>query len=458
MNWSDFANKKVALLGAGKENLSLIPLLKEAQADISIRQQTSSQEIQNKLDQYKDINIVIGNDWLEGLGQYDYVFRTPSLPVEKLRLALDNLEKKPQVTSPMNLLLSLKPCKIIGVTGTKGKGTTSTLIYQILKAANKDAYLAGNIGNSIFDDWKLLKPESFAVMEMSSFQLEDIQCSPDVAVILPIVPDHLLPLSLENPNYHHSFEAYVEAKAQITLHQDPADFLVYATDNEATLSIAKRSPAQKLAVSMQSDAADMYVTEEGKLFWQGNEYLDLSTLGLSGRHVFLNSAIAVGVARQLSISKEDILTGLKNFKPLPHRLEIFAHQNGISFVDDSYATAPDATIAAFTAFKTPIVWIAGGSSKGADFTELAHSAKTINLRCIVLIGQEAKRIETALREVGINDIVHAESIEDAVNQAYANAKPGDTVLLSPACASKDMFKNAAERGDQFKQLINAKLL
>jgi len=452
ISWQDFAGKNVALLGAGIENLALISHLLAAGAKVTVADRGTRPDFPEL---NPSVRLVTGDKYLEGLDQYDIVFRIAGLPVATLEEALKDLKIRPEVSSPTDLFLALSPCQTIGVTGSKGKGTTSTMIGSILKASGKKVVVVGNIGHPMFDCFKDLERDSFAIIELSSFQLEDLSHSPDIAVVLAITEnDHLQPLSNQNPNYHASVNDYVAAKAQITIHQTSQNHLVYVADNDYAISIAQVSKAKKTSVSQLSKDADFFVDQAGVVWTEGKELVDLSKLGLRGQHVFLNTTVAIAVARILHCREVDIAQGIINFRPLPHRLEQFMEKNGVMYIDDSYATAPEAAIAAIGTFESPIIWIAGGSTKGASFDELARVVSKSTVKRAILIGQEAAKIKESLSHFAQNISVETpKTLAEAVKLAQKAAKNGDLILLSPACASKDMFQSAADRGDQFKRLV-----
>ncbi len=444
MDWSDFSGKKIGLLGAGKENLSLIPLLEKAGADITVCDDTAPTGSK------KSCSV---GECLDNLTDFHFVFRTPGMPVATIQNKLPPASNRPIVTSATDLLLALKGHQIVAVTGTKGKGTTATMITAILRSAGRDVMLAGNIGNSIFEDWEKITDRTVVVMELSSFQLEDIKHGPHVAVLLPITADHLQPLSERSPNFHKDLPAYIAAKQQITANQGPDDHIVFSLDSQASAQIGQSSLAKKTSVSAKT-AADILVRDG--VIRVGQAEIDLAKeTKLRGDHLFHNAALATAVAVIYGVKEAEIAEGLRDYQPLPHRMEPVGVFNGIEFVDDSYATAPDATIAALSAFPDkPVVLILGGSSKGADFTELAQAARSV--KAVVLIGQEAGRIEAALKEFApsVVRLGGLQNYRDAIETAFHRASPGDVVLLSPACASKDMFKDAAERGEIFKKYIH----
>jgi len=455
-SWADLEGQKVALLGSALENTSLIPHLLRCQAEVSICEwnQPRAESIKKI---FPKVQLVTGDNYLTNLDRFDVLFRSPGFPVATVDKALKDLKKKPTISSAVDLFLAITTSKVIGVTGSKGKGTTSTMIGAILEAAGKKVVVAGNIGRPIFDIFDDLTKETIVVLELSSFQLEDLRHSPEVAVILGISEnDHLQPLSADSPNFHPSVNDYVAAKAQITVNQRPTDTLVYVADNDLTMSVAQIARAKKISVSQISDQANFFVDPQGVVFASQKELANLSQLGLKGQHVFLNATAAIAAASVFGCRAVDIAQGIANFRPLPHRLEQFAEKNGVIYVDDSYATAPEAAIAAIETFDQPIIWLAGGSTKGASFDELARHVATSTIKQAILIGQEAPKIAAALKQFAPKVPANtATSLAAAIKIGLKKATAGDVVLLSPACASKDMFVNAADRGDQFKQLINA---
>lgn len=452
MTWGDFAGKKVALLGAGMENMSLIPHLHAAGAAVTLCERLPVILPEAYADH---VRLKIGDDHLAGLDQFDFLFRSPGLPVSRVDAALQGATATPVRTSAMDLFFALGLGVTVGVTGTKGKGTTATMIGSILEAAGRDVIVAGNIGKVIFDVLDDIHPDTIVVMELSSFQLEDISHSPQIAVILPIIPDHLAPLSDRSPNFHPSFERYASAKANITAFQTTTNLLVYAADSKVVQAIAEASVARRLGVGEKN--GDLLVKPTGEIDAGANEQIKLAELGLKGRHVFLDAALASAVARELGCEATEIKRGLENFQPLPHRLQTVGEFDGVTYIDDSYATAPDAAIAAIESIETPLVWIGGGSRKGAEFGELARTAVESGVTAVILMGEEAGRLRSAIEPLKSDlPIFEVGSIVEAVETARSRAQKGDTVLLSPACASKDMFDSAADRGDQFQAAVKGK--
>jgi len=447
MKWSDFSGKTVALLGAGKENQSLIPFLRSTEAKVVICDKDPALKVSGK-----SITLQLGEEYLANLDGYDWLFRSPGMPLADVKAKVADHSK---ITSAMELFLSMYRQQVIGVTGTKGKGSTASMIHQILKAAGRKTLLAGNIGNSIFEDIDKIVEDTIIVMELSSFQLEEIRYSPHRAVVLSISPEHLQPLSEASPNYHVDLPSYIRAKQQITAHQTAEDYIIYSTDSQPSNQIGLMSLAKPISVSSR-ESAD-YSVRDGVVTFAGGSINLREATKLRGDHMFHNAAIACATCSTCGVSPQKMITGLQNFRPLPHRLEFVGRFGEIDFYDDSYATAPDATIAALSAFKDrSVVLILGGSSKGADFYSMAQTINDSSVRVVVLVGKEAGRIEESLKQSSPKTklITGLQSFRDVVETAIRQAKRDDVVLLSPACASKDMFNNAADRGGQFQKIIH----
>lgn len=394
MQWK---NKKVAILGWGVDSQDVEPWLCKQGADVTI--------LDEKEKPFGD------------LSKYDILVRSPG--VYRYRPELEGRE----VTSKTKIFFDVCPGKIIGVTGTKGKGTTSTLIYEVLKAAGKDVYLGGNIGKGIFEHLEEMDKDSLVVLELSSFQLIDLPKSPHVAVVLMTTSEH--------QDWHKSPDEYIEAKSKITQFQMPNDFVVYNKDYPNSVKIGMQGKGQKIAVS----GAD----------WKGE-------MRLRGEHNRENVAAALAVAKifdiQYSISNEVI----KSFKGLEHRLEEVATVGGVTYFDDSFSTTPETTIAAIKAFTEPLILIAGGSEKGSDFTEMGKViSEAKNIKAVILIGLMADRIQANIE--GKKILRGAKNMGEIMEQVKLVAESGDVVVLSPAAASFDMFKNYKDRGDQFKEEI-----
>lgn len=368
---------------------------------------------------------------------FDEVWRTPSLPPSRLKTSA-------RVTSATAEFLANTPAPVIGVTGTKGKGTTASLIFEILKAAGRRTYLVGNIGQPALDLLNQMRTDDIVVYEMSSFQLWDVKQSPQVAVVLMVEPEHL--------DKHKDEADYIQAKTNICRWQSTEDYVVYHPSNLLSAQIASAGLGQKVKF-LSPEGADI---TNGRLVIAGQDVCGVDDFPLPGVHNHENIAAAVTAAWIFTQNTEAIARAIKGFKGLPHRLQVIAEKDGVKFVDDSIATTPSAAMAAIEAFPEPKILILGGSDKGSDYSQLAASLADANMRKVLLIGAMAEALKSALDQNGFDryELVGG-TMKEVVKRASLLAQPGDAVLLSPACASFDMFANYQDRAQQFKEGVAA---
>lgn len=369
----------------------------------------------------------------------DIVVRTPAI-------APSRVSSSGTVTSATIEFFAQCPAPIIGVTGTKGKGTTCSLIYEILKAAGKKAWLVGNIGTPALDVLGSIKAEDIVVYELSSFQLWDLQASPQVAVVLMLEADHL--------DVHSSFDEYLKAKANISAHQSQDDVTVYHPTNQYSRHIAELSPAKIKKKFFTPEGA--YVDHETVVIDE-QEICSINEIGLIGKHNLENVCAAVTVAWQFTKDTAAIRKAITHFKGLEHRLKFVREVNSVQYFDDSISTTPGSAIAALTSFEQPKVIILGGISKGADFNELAQNIAGASIRKVILIGTEAEHIQAELDKVQFENYEHfkEKNMTKLVQHTAEIAQSGDIVILSPACGSFDDFKNYADRGNQFVKAVKS---
>ncbi len=395
----DFKNKKIAILGWGVDSQDVEPWLKKQGAEITILDEKERP--------------------FENLTKYDILVRSPG--VYRYRPEFAGLN----VTSKTKIFFDVCPARIIGVTGTKGKGTTATLIYEILKKAGKDVYLGGNIGRGVFADLDKMDKDSFVVLELSSFQLIDLHKSAYIGVVLMTTSEHA--------DWHKDVGEYVNSKANLIRFQTKNDFAVVNRDYENCKKIAECGEGTKIWVSRDD--------------WK-------EELKLRGDHNRENMAAAASVAQILDVRSQIVEEIAQEFKGLEHRLEEVATVDGVTYFDDSFSTTPETTIAAIKSFTEPLILIAGGSEKESDFTELGKViSEAKNIKAVILIGLMAPRIDAAIHKSQIPIIKDLKSMPEIVKKASEIATGGDVVLLSPGAASFDMFKNYKERGDQFKACV-----
>lgn len=441
MSISDLGNKRIAILGLGKEGLSTLKFLKKNKIKADI------------------LDVKFDKNYTDRIKNYDIVFRTPGFP--RLHPALIAAEKSGvTVSSHIKLFFDLCPVKVIGITGTKGKTTITFLIYEILKKKyGRNIFIAGNFGKPALDILSKLKKDSTVILELSSFQLQDLDKSPQVAVITNITLDHLDPAGEFRPNTHQTAKEYIEAKLNIIRYQKNNNFaVIHPFLKNKTKNIGK----------------GIHIFPEARLL----EIL-LETR-LKGRHNLENIALAIEVGKIFKVLKEKIFKAVKDFKGIEYRLEFVRKIKGVSFYNDSAATNPDATLAALKSFKEPTHLILGGSDKGLDYRKLArYIAKSKSVKTVALIGQlKNKLYKLILGELRIKKraiakprkeptcpvgsrsdsfgevlLLGFKSLRETVLTLYKKADKNEVVLLSPAAASFDMFQNYAERGDKFKEIV-----
>jgi len=471
----DFKNKKVAVVGLAKTGTALIKFLLAKGAKITALDKKIKEELG---DVYKElegllVDFRLGQKYLEGLEKFDFIFISPGVPADLPQL--EEARKRGQrISSETELFFDLCPGKIIGITGTNGKTTTVTLIAELLKSETRDpkaktnsqskvpipkfeVWVGGNIGEPLIEMVEQIKPDDLVVLELSSFQLENLKKSPQIAVILNITPDHL--------DRHKTFENYIAAKTNIIKYQNSTDVAILNFDDPVTSKLAGKTAARLVLFSLNSKLDEGVFLKNKKIVSsiKGKEeaLLGLEDIKIPGEHNISNVLAALAVADVVGVSRETIKSVVSNFAGVEHRIEFTRELDGIRYYNDSKATTPDSTIAALEAFSSPIILIAGGYDKHADFTKLAEKIVE-KVKYLVLLGQTkdqiAGAVKIALEEVGgkFREFRHnfAESLPEAIRLARAKGEKGDIVLLSPACASWDMFKSFEERGRLFKEIVN----
>lgn len=414
-----FENKKVLILGMGREGKSTYKFIKKFYPDLKLSTADKKQ----------------GDDYLKNLKDFDLIIKSPGISwnIKEIKEAKENGIK---FTSQTQIFLDLFRDQTIGVTGTKGKSTTSSLIYHILKNSGKNSKLVGNIGKPVLDYIGKNDRDTIFVYEVSSHQLSDITKSPHIAVFLNIYPEHL--------DYYSDFKEYFEAKANITKFQNNDDILIYCSDFEELRKLVEFSKTQQFSFSSK-DSLDKFG-------------IRISKIPLLGRHNLNNIKAAILASQHMVVSNQNIKKGIETFIPLEDRLETIGSVNGVSFVNDTLATIPQATIAALNAFgDKEITIILGGFDREIDFDILgSHISKRQNIQNVILIGQTAKRIKKSLLKYNYSGKIHDlgnSGMEEVVKLAYKITPKGGVVLLSPASASFDMFKDYKDRGNQFKKAV-----
>lgn len=447
-----YKDKKILIAGFETEGKATYKYLNSKGIKADIADILSEDEFYQKNPEARntDSKVILGKNYLGSISDYDVIFRTPG--ISPLTPELISAKKKGvEITSQIKLFMDLCPAKTCGVTGTKGKGTTSSLIYEILKSSGKDVYLGGNIGVPAITFLDKLKEDSIVVLELSSFQLMDLRRSPSIAVVLNITQEHL--------DYHKSKEEYIEAKKSIVRNQGASDFAVVNTDYETSKSFEENISAEIFEISTKN------ILEKGCYINKNNEIIlkseaieekiaSFSELQLRGRHNLENVCPAICASYLAGADLTKIKEVVKSFRGLEHRLEFVAEIKGVKYYNDSFATTPETTIAAINAFKEPIVLIAGGSKKGSDYTEMGKIIAE-KVKAAFLIGDTASEIKDKITVVNPNTNIQEgfKDMDDLVTRASNVSKSGDVVILSPGCASFGLFENYKQRGDLFKMAV-----
>jgi len=446
-------NIKIALLGFAIDNKDLLPFLLESGAKVTILDENEDLEVSEEIKNQSEV--ILGEKAFSDLKKFDMISRAPG--IYRYREELVEAENAGvEITSKIKIFFDVCPGKIIGVTGTKGKGTTSTLIYEILKNSGKKVFLAGNIGLGIFDNFNEIDSETWVVLELSSFQLIDLHKSPKIGVILMTTVEH--------QDWHKSPDEYVFAKGNLLKWQNEKDFAVVNFDFPNSTRIGELGNGEKYFFSRKQSVGRGAQVADGAIWFENNgeseKVVDVNKIRLRGEHNWENIMAASLAAKLAGVSLKSISETIRSFKGLEHRLEEVATVDGVTFFNDSFSTVPETTIAAIKSFKEPVILIAGGSEKNSDFSELGKViSETENVKAVILIGLMAERIKKAIEENLKPDrklemITGLKKMSEIVGKAKELSKNGDVVLLSPAAASFDMFKNYKDRGQQFVQAVS----
>lgn len=449
-----FENIKVAALGFAVEGESVVDFLLKQKADITVFDEKKEEDFEaEKLQKYRTAGVQFVFGPFGDLTSFDAIVRTPGVN-PSIKSLEEARQKGIPVMTGIDIFLNISPAYSIGVTGTKGKGTTSTLIYDMLKKEKSEVFLGGNIGIPPLSFLDALTPKSTVVLELSSFQLFDVTKSPNITVVLMVTSEHM--------DFHASEEEYALAKANILKFQKSGDFAVINIDYRNSRRMKEMARVPVFEVSKKDvvplgtyikDGAVIFVGEDGKK----EKIINAGEIFIPGEHNLENVGAAVAVAKILGISNKSITEVLKTFKGLKYRLQFVREVNGVRYYNDSFGTTPESTIAAIRAFKNPKIIILGGSSKESDFSELAKViSEEKNIKTIIGIGIEWPRIKEALRVAGVSKpeiIEGCTSMRVIVETAASGVEVGDVVILSPACASFDMFKNYKDRGNQFEEAV-----
>ena len=446
--------KSISVIGMGVSNTPLIRTLLRANLKVTVCDKSPRERVEELASELESLGakLRLGTDYLARIHKADLIFRTPGLSPNTPEL-LKAVEGGSILTSEMELFFKLCPCKIIGVTGSDGKTTTTTLISEFLKEAGLNVYLGGNIGRPLLPDVDGMTPDDIAVVELSSFQLMSMDRSPNVAVFTNLSPNHL--------DYHHTMEEYTEAKLNIFCHQSPQDRAVFNYDNDITRSLAKAAVGRAMLFSRKQRLEEGVYLRDSAI-WLTNdmgsrEVLPLADIHIPGVHNIENYMAAIAAVDGI-VPDKCVRSVAQRFTGVEHRIELVRELDGIKYYNDSIGTSPTRTMACLDSFEQKLILIAGGYDKGVPFTQLGVEIVR-QVKGLILTGDTAPAIKKAVEEAeGFDEsglkLIETEDLSAAVSAARDIAQEGDVVVLSPACAAFDRFKNFMERGQVFKQLVN----
>ena len=446
----EMKNKSVVVAGLGISNTPLIHLLTECGAKVTGCDKKSYEKLGDRAKEFENIGVTLklGEDYLSDLSG-DYLFKSPGIRPDVPGIV--EFEKKGGiVTSEMEVFFDVCPVKIIAVTGSDGKTTTTTLIAKLLEASGRKVHLGGNIGTPLLCSVPKFGAGDVAVVELSSFQLMTMRKSPDVAVITNLSPNHL--------DIHKSMDEYIEAKENIMLYQGKNDKLVVNEDNEITKKIGEKAKGKLVSFSRKTIPECGVYLKDGVIYFDGDEILSSDDIILPGIHNVENYMAAYAAVDDM-VTQEQLHYVAKHFTGVEHRIEFVREYNGVRFYNDSIASSPTRAMACLNAFSEKnikIRMIAGGYDKKLPFEELGKEIVN-KVKKLYLCGNTAPKIEAAVLNVDPKfPITVSDSFEEIVNAVFADSEPGDVAVLCPACASFDKFSNFEERGNTFKNLVNQK--
>ena len=447
--------RKVAIIGLGVSNIPLIDYMYEKKAKVTVFDERKidsiPKEILDKIKKY-DFKFYFGKNSLENLNDFDIIFRSPSCLPTRKELVKEE-EKGTIVTTEIEMLMKMCPCKIIGVTGSDGKTTTTSLINHILEKSGKTTFLGGNIGTPLFTKLSKMTPEDIVVLELSSFQLMGMEISPDIAVITNISPNHL--------NIHKDYQEYIDAKKNIFKYQNEKNTLILNYDNEITRKCSNEAKGNVIFFSSKEKLDNGFIVDD-KIIKQCKDQirehiLNTDEVKLKGKHNYENIAAALAATYKI-VGLDSAIQAIKEFNAVEHRLEFVREINGVKWYNDSASSTPTRTIAGIYAFNEPIILIAGGYDKNIPYDVLSKPILE-KVRVLILFGNTKNKIYDAVMEEKrkVSDsnlqIYVMDTLDEVIDVSYQVAKSGEVVLFSPASASFDMFKNAYQRGDIFKEKV-----
>ncbi|KMZ55416.1 UDP-N-acetylmuramoyl-L-alanine--D-glutamate ligase [Dorea sp. D27] len=446
----EVTNKKVLVFGSGLSGTGAVGLLAEHGADVVLydgNEKLDRAELAGRVG--KDVQIILGSFPEELLQTVDIVVLSPGVPTD-LPVVRQMFERGIEVIGEVELAYAFGKGDVLAITGTNGKTTTTSLLGEIMKNYKKEVYVVGNIGNPYTVAAGEMSDNAVAVAEMSSFQLESIvSFRPAVSALLNISPDHL--------NRHHTMEAYIEAKKNIARNQTEDDWCILNYEDEVTREFGKNVRAQVLYFSSRRKLERGIYLDDGMIVYKNPEEIHIchvEDLQLLGTHNYENVMAAAAMAAVYGVPMDKIRESIKAFRGVEHRIEFVTEKDGVAYYNDSKGTNPDAAIKGIQAMSRPTILIGGGYDKDSSYTEWIESFGG-KVRRLILLGATKDKIAKDAESCGFHDYTFADTFEEAVLMSAEIAGPGEAVLLSPACASWDMFPNYETRGDKFKEIVNS---
>lgn len=436
-------NKKIVILGFGREGKSMYKFLRKnfPEKTITIADKRDFTSNNEELDK---VETIIGEEYLNSLEEFDLIIKSPGISLKDV----NKTKILDKITCQLDLFLRFfDKCNIIGITGTKGKSTTSTLMYEVLKNQKEDVKFLGNIGIPIFDGIEEINENTSIVLELSSHALEFVRKSPNIAIMLNVFPEHL--------DYYNSYEDYVMAKFNIAKFQKESDYFIYNADNEDMRKVNFNHKENDIKISLEDENLEknkVYLLNDG-IYFNENKLMDSNIeMNLKGKHNLNNVMFVLAISEILNLNLEKTIESIKTMKGLEHRLEFVGKIEGIEFYNDSISTVPESTIQGIEALKNVNTIIVGGNDRGLDLKLLIDYLKKSNIENIICISMTGEYIYNQLKNSDKN-VVKLNDLEEAVKVSKEITKKDTICLLSPAASSYDQFKNFEERGSKFKEYV-----
>ena len=424
---NDFKDKKICILGFGKEGKSTYNFL--------IKNGINNILVHDKVKQ--DVNGIYGDNYLDNLDKYDIIIKSPGVVLKDIDIS----GFKDKITSQLEIVMKYIKSHIIGITGSKGKSTTTSLIYQLLKDQGYDTYLLGNIGNPILDYMDEFNENSYLVIEMAGLQLEYVNISPNIAVITNFFPEHL--------DFFGSEEKYYNSKLNIARYQTNNDYLVYSSSNELLNKYIKTNKYNSKIYEANYENGDIYIKDDYIFIGDKKVYNINDDRKLLGKHNLMNIMLSLKVADILNLDLDKCVKTINSFEPLEHRMEKVGTFNGITYYDDSIATIPDATINCIDALKKVDTLITGGKDRGIDYKPLIDYLNNSDVNNVICMPESGYKISDKINK----NVYKVETLEEAVEIAKKVTKKDYICLLSPSAPSYNQFKNFIEKGNKFQELV-----